>query len=132
MINREYEAFSPSYGLAPPPSFSVSKLSLFLSLILSRQSSLLTGEWGVGMRGRGQTIRRRRESLVLHNSFNTLCIGVSDQISLRSYLPCSAGASCLSTSYTRRITSVTYNLQPIGDLSGNHFLMLAEPTRKRF
>jgi hypothetical protein len=71
---------------------------------------LTDGRGGRGW-GRSQTIRRR-ESLVLYNSFITLCSGVSDQISLRSYLPCSAGASFLSTSYTRRITSVIYNLKP--------------------
>ncbi len=43
----EYQAFSPSYDLAPSPSpplsdSPVNKLSLFLSLPVCRQSSLLT------------------------------------------------------------------------------------------
>jgi hypothetical protein len=46
----EYQAFSPSYDLAPSPSHPspVKKLSVFPSLIVFRRSSLLTGE---GCRG---------------------------------------------------------------------------------
>jgi hypothetical protein len=54
------------HQLHPPASI----LSLFLSLPVCRRSSLLTGEGGRGW-GRSQIIRRR-ESLVLYKSFNTL------------------------------------------------------------
>ncbi len=64
------QAFSPSYDLAPPSPTPVSKLSLFLSLPVCRRSSLLTGEGGRGWE-RSQIIRRR-ESLVIYKSFNTL------------------------------------------------------------
>jgi hypothetical protein len=57
----ENQAFSPSYDLAPPPTPPVSKLSLFPSLPVCRRS-----------RGRSLIIRRRRESLGLYASFNTL------------------------------------------------------------
>jgi hypothetical protein len=51
----EDQAFLPSYDLAPPlnptPS-TISKLSLFLSLLAYRRSSLLTGGGGgVGVEG---------------------------------------------------------------------------------
>ncbi len=99
------------HDLVPYQFFPVGKLSLFLSLPLNRRSSLLTGDLGGGG-GVFKTIRRR-ENLVLYKSLNNLCSGVSDQIKLRSsYLPCLSGVSFLSTCYTRRITSVIYNLQP--------------------
>ncbi len=63
----EDQAFFRSYCSAPrpPPSPSpFSKLSLFLSLPVCRRSSLLTG-WAISI--------RRRESLALYKSFNTLC-----------------------------------------------------------
>ncbi len=64
--------------LAPPPTPSlspISKLSLFLSV--RRRSSLLKAE-----RKRSRKIIRRRESLVLYKSCNTLCcIRVSAKIS---------------------------------------------------
>jgi hypothetical protein len=58
-------------SLTPSPP-AVSKLSLFLSLPVCRRLSIITGEGG-GRWGRSQIIRRR-ESLVLHKSFNTLYI----------------------------------------------------------
>jgi len=51
----------------PPPPYPVTKLFLFLSLPTSSWSRLLTGE-GV----HEEPIIRRRESLVLNRSFNTL------------------------------------------------------------
>ncbi len=54
----------------PPPPSSVSKLSLFLSLPVSRPSSLLTGE-GWKRWGRNQT-KWRRACLVLCKSFYAL------------------------------------------------------------
>jgi hypothetical protein len=62
--------------LSPPPLFS--PVSLFLSLPVCRRSSLLMGDGGWGW-GRTQ-ILRRRQSLVLYKSFNTLL--------LRVYLTC--------------------------------------------
>jgi hypothetical protein len=61
--------FSPSYDLAPPPPPYPLTSQKFVPLSQSpvcRRSSLLTGEGG-----RSQ-IKRRRESLVLYKSFNTL------------------------------------------------------------
>ncbi len=59
------------FGRFPLPP-SVSKLSLFLRLPVSRRSSLLTGD-GRGGRGWGRSqILRRRESLVLYKPYNTL------------------------------------------------------------
>ncbi len=51
MIYIEDQAFSPPYDLAPPhplPPSPVSKLSLFLSLSVCRQSSFLTRGGGEG------------------------------------------------------------------------------------
>jgi hypothetical protein len=57
--------------LLPLPPSSVIKLALFLSLLVCRRSSLLTGEGGGGRwSGRSQIIRPR-ECLALYKSFNT-------------------------------------------------------------
>jgi len=67
----EDQAFSPSNDLAPPsapPPSPVSKLSLFLNLLVCRRLSLQTGEGGWG---RSQIIRRR-QGLVLYKSLSTL------------------------------------------------------------
>jgi hypothetical protein len=48
VLDIEYQAFSLSYDLAPPPPpfpSPVSKLSFFLCLPVCRWSSLLMGEW---------------------------------------------------------------------------------------
>ena len=69
----EDQAFSPSYDLAPPsPSSSASKLDWRRAGRLRKRDNLLTGDGGWG-RGRSQIIRRRR-SLDLYNSVNTLCL----------------------------------------------------------
>ncbi len=62
-----------SYDSYLPPS-SVSKLSVFLSLPVSRRSSLLPGEGGRWGRAWSQIIRPQ-DSLALNKSFNTLCQG---------------------------------------------------------
>ncbi len=54
----------------------VSKLSLFVSLPVCRQTSLLTGAWGRRWRKSKIKIKRRRESLFLYKPFNTLCRAV--------------------------------------------------------
>jgi hypothetical protein len=66
----EDQAFSLSYDLAPspPPPTAVSKLSLSFSVFPGRA---YRGGRGEGV-GRSQIIRRRG-SLVLYKSFNTLC-----------------------------------------------------------
>ncbi len=66
-------AFSPSYQLAPspPPLSPISQLSLFLSPPVFRRPSLRRGKGGSAW-GTSQIIRRR-ETLVLYVSINTLC-----------------------------------------------------------
>ncbi len=66
------QAFSTSYNFPPSPSPPVRKLSLLLSLPLCRRSSLLREKGWV----RSQLIRRR-ESLALSKSFNTLWVHIS-------------------------------------------------------
>jgi hypothetical protein len=63
--------FLPWHVLAPSPLPPPPVVSL-LNLYVCRRSSLLTGEWGRGW-GRSQIIRRR-ENLVLYESFNTLFV----------------------------------------------------------
>ncbi len=58
------------FGSFPPPP-PVSTLSLFLSLIVCRQSSMPDGRGGRRGWARSQIIRRQ-EILVLYKSFNTL------------------------------------------------------------
>ncbi len=72
MINKD-QAVSPSYCMAtPPPPLPSASYSVSLAQSsLGRRSILLTGEGRGGGCGRSQIIRRR-ESLVLYNSFNTL------------------------------------------------------------
>ncbi len=65
---------APFNGPKTPPPSPVSQLSFFLSLLVPRRSSLLTGR-GVG---RDQIIRRR-EYLVRYKSFDTLCTKPSCQ-----------------------------------------------------
>ncbi len=60
--------FPPVVWFGSSPSL-VSKLSLFLSLLVCRRSSLLTGDVAGGRRSQ---IIRRCEGLVLYKSFNTL------------------------------------------------------------
>ncbi len=70
----EYQAFSLSYDLAPPPppTFSpVRKLSLFLSRPVCSPVELTDERWGEVGWGRSQ-VTRRRESLVLCKLFHTL------------------------------------------------------------
>jgi hypothetical protein len=65
------DLFSPLYNLAPPPPpppSPVSKLSLFLSLPLCRQSSVLTGEWvGVGEEPNQTTARMAGPLYIIQN-----------------------------------------------------------------
>jgi hypothetical protein len=78
----ENQVFSPSYDLAPPPPpppSPDSKLSLLLSLPVCRWSSWW--RWW----GRSQIIRRR-ESLVLHESFNAR--GPHTFASAKNYCKC--------------------------------------------
>ncbi len=55
----------------PSPTLLISKLSLFINLLVCRRASLLKEEMGGKGKGRSQIIRRR-ENLVLYKSFNTL------------------------------------------------------------
>ncbi len=84
---REDQAFSTSNDLAPPsspPPSPVSKLSLFLNLLMCRRLSLQKGEGGWG---RSQIIRRR-QVLVLYKSLNTLWVyGQSNVWRLPKYWP---------------------------------------------
>ncbi len=71
----EDEGFSPSHDSAPPHPFNplapLSSASCLSSLHVCCRSSLLTG---VGGRGYGRSqILRRRESVILYKSVNTLC-----------------------------------------------------------
>jgi hypothetical protein len=72
----EDQAFSPSCDLAPSPTPSphVSKLSLFLSSCVSPVELIDGRKRGEGLGEEPNQIIRRRESLVLFKSFNTLWV----------------------------------------------------------